>query len=245
LRSKRIVLYPLIFFSIFFGACQKDYIVTNNDFKTLGSSAHDLLTSSPYSLLQIEIDYMPGYEPDTSSVSKLVNFLNTYINKPEGIQVFQHEIAASGKADLSLADIVSIEKRNRDIYSVNNLIAVHILITDGDYNVSNILATSYWNTSFCIFGKAVDNNSGGIGQVSKSRLFATLFEHEFGHLMGLVNQGSAMQTDHRDVANGAHCNNPSCLMYFDVETSDNGSNPNNIPTLDANCIADLKANGGK
>jgi hypothetical protein len=34
-------------------------------------------------------------------------------------------------------------------------------------------------------------------------------------------------------------------MYFDVEKSTIGGNIFSIPTLDANCEADLKANGGK
>lgn len=69
-----------------------------------------------------------------------------------------------------------------------------------------------------------------------------LLEHEFGHLLGLVGQGSAEQTPHKDPLNGFHCSNPNCLMYFSIET-----NPpfNTLPSFDADCIADLKANGGK
>lgn len=74
-----------------------------------------------------------------------------------------------------------------------------------------------------------------------------MLEHEVGHLLGLVDLGSPMQTNHKDVAHGNHCNNSGCLMYYTSETTDilgfllTGA----IPTLDANCIADLKANGGK
>lgn len=63
--------------------------------------------------------------------------------------------------------------------------------------------------------------------------------------LGLVNLGSTMQTNHQ--ANGSHCNNSSCLMHYASETSDipgfliTGS----IPALDANCRADLAANGGQ
>ncbi|MGI8601296.1 MAG: hypothetical protein ACR2KB_18720 [Chitinophagaceae bacterium] len=76
-----------------------------------------------------------------------------------------------------------------------------------------------------------------------SRLFSTLFQQEFGHLLGLVDQGTPMQQPHKDHENGSHCDNPSCLMYYAVEYP---SGPANIsPVLDAHCIADLKANGGK
>lgn len=244
MAGKKVGFY-LILLSLFFGSCQKEDILGAKDYKTLGTSAHDLLTSSSYSLLKIEIDYMPGFAPDEASVDELVNFLNSYINKPLGIQVFEDEILASDKTVLSLAEIVSIEKKNRNIFSENNIIAVHILITNGEYSERDIFGTSYWNTSFCIFGKTVQNNSGGVGQNSKTKLTATLFEHEFGHLLGLVGQGSPMQTEHRDPSNGAHCSNPFCLMYADIETSANGITGNTVPSLDANCISDLKANGGK
>ncbi len=72
----------------------------------------------------------------------------------------------------------------------------------------------------------------------------TLLEHEFGHLMGLVDQGSPMQVNHKDAANGAHCDKPDCLMYYNVEAGFTGT-LSAVPSLDANCIADLKANGGK
>jgi acetyltransferase-like isoleucine patch superfamily enzyme len=235
-------LYLFVFMSLFFIACQKDALVSANDYKTLGSSAHELLSSSTYTSLRIEINYMPGYEPDNASLSNLKTFLQNYLNKPDGIQIISNLIASSGKTKLSLGDLVAIEKKNRVEFTAGNTIAVHVLITDGNYIDSNELAISYWNTSFCLFGKAIYANSGSGAQVSRTNLMSILLEHEFGHLLGLVGQGSPQQSPHRDVVNGFHCSNPNCLMYSSVET-----NPtfNAIPVFDADCIADLKANGAK
>ena len=185
---------------------------------------------------------MPGYEPDNASLSNLKTFLQHYLNKPDGIQIVSNAIASSGKTKLSLSDVVAIEKKNRIDFTAGKTIAVHILITDGNYSDSNDLAISYWNTSFCLFGKAVFANSGNGAQVSRITLMSTLLEHEFGHLLGLVGQGSPEQSPHRDGVNGFHCSNPNCLMYSSVET-----NPtfNSIPIFDTDCIADLKANGAK
>lgn len=240
----RSVFFGLLF-SLVFASCQKQDVIGSRDYQTLGTSAHQILTASPYSLLKIEIQYMPGFAPDSASVARLIDFLNTCANKPGGIQVVLQQIAPSGKAILSIDEIVSIEKKNRTAFTENNRLAVHILITDGKYNSPDILATSYWNTSICVFGKTVQDNLGTTGSLEKSKLLATLFEHEFGHLMGLVNQGSPMQTSHKDPSHGAHCINPECLMYYDVEKSWTGGVVFNIPTLDADCQADLKANGGK
>ena len=92
---KKDFLYLLFSFLIIFSACQKDPVVCSNDYKTLGTSAHQLLAASPYKLLQVEINYMPGYAPGDTVVNNLLTFLNTYINKPAGIQVMLHQIAAT------------------------------------------------------------------------------------------------------------------------------------------------------
>lgn len=240
---KRKFLYSFIFIALAFTACKKELPITGQDYKTLGTSAHDLLSSGTYTSLLIQISYMPGFKPDSVSLNSLYLFLNTYLNKPGGIRISEQSIASAGNTILNINDITGIEKRNRTLFTTGNVIAVHVLITDGYYSDNTVFATSYWNTSICIFGQSIIDNSGRIGQISRANLLVTLMKHEFGHLMGLVNQGSPMQTDHRDAAHGAHCNNPGCLMYYNVETVNWGSNV--VEQLDANCIADLKANGGK
>lgn len=226
-------------------SCQKEDIGVSTDYRILGSAAHDLLTASTYDRLEIEIGYMPGYEPGDNSMKQLQRFLDTYLNKPAGITIFKRQIPASGKRALRLAEIVSIERKYRTNFTAGRTLGVHILVTDGDYEGKDIFATSYWNTSFCVFGKTVYESSGGIGQVSRSELTSALLQHEFGHLLGLVNQGSPMQGNHVDPDNGAHCDDPDCLMYFEIESSNTLGSMGSIPTLDANCVADLKANGGK
>lgn len=241
---KRRSLYFILLLSLTFAACKKESIDAGKDYQTLGTSAHNLLAAAPYSSLKIEIEYMPGYEPDNSSLNSFKNFLNQYLNKPNGISIMEEPIPASGKTTLTLNDIESIEKKSRRVFTGNNQMGVHILVADASFDESNILAKSYWNTSICVFGKTVSDNSGGTGQITRSQLFTILFEHEFGHLIGLVNQGSPMQTNHQDVANGAHCINENCLMHYHIVTSAiPATSP--LPSLDANCIADLRANGGK
>jgi hypothetical protein len=58
--------------------------------------------------------------------------------------------------------------------------------------------------------------SGRAGILSRYVEQATMI-HEFGHAVGLVNNGLAMAAPHQDQANGAHCTNDSCVMYYAVE----------------------------
>src|SRR5665647_89101 len=98
---KRNLLFPFIFLTLAFTACQKDITGSNEDYKTLGTSAHDFLSSAVFTSLQIQISYMPGYQPDDASINRLTTFLATYLNKPGGINISEQAIAASGKDSLT------------------------------------------------------------------------------------------------------------------------------------------------
>jgi len=240
-------------FSICILSCKKNSSTTSlpsiNDAnnKNTGASAKDLLTSSQFSSLKIEIEYMQGYTPDAASLNNITSFLNSLINKPGGITITQKQIAAEGKPVYSLNDIATIEQKNRSAFNSGNQLAVYILIVDGNYTDANVLGVSYRNTSVCLFGKTIFDNSGNIGEVNRTKLETTVTEHEFGHLLGLVNVGTAMQTNHQDAAHGNHCNNENCLMYYAAETTDllGFLMTGNVPQLDAACLADLHAAGGK
>ncbi|MCW3108665.1 MAG: hypothetical protein JWQ09_3171, partial [Segetibacter sp.] len=115
------------------------------------------------------------------------------------------------------------------------------------YNPPNTLGVAYRNTSIALFGKAIKSFSGGYNQVTASTLETGTLEHELSHLLGLVNLGSPLVTNHADPNNLHHCNNSKCLMYYQAETSQflGKFTPGSIPALDANCHNDLIANGGK
>jgi predicted Zn-dependent protease len=122
------------------------------------------------------------------------------------------------------------------------------LVLDGSYADNNqVLGIAYRNTSMAIFGGTIADNSGGVSQPTRSKLESTVMNHEFGHLLGLVNLGSNMVDNHQDSSNGKHCDNSDCLMYYASETTEIASFliGNDIPALDQNCKNDLIANGGK
>ncbi len=235
-----------VFLSAFVTSCQKEKL-EDQDYKTLGTSANSFLSATNYTSLKVQISYMPGNEPSDSSINVFNQFLNLYLNKPGGFSISKKPIAASGKTMLTLKEIVAIENKYRTSFTAGSEIDAHILITDSYYSIQDILATSYWNTSYVIFGKTLNDFSGGAGQVSKTRLMTLLLCHEMGHLMGLVNQGTPMLTNHQDVSHGAHCDNLNCLMNFGIETTLVAGNAgtSGIPLLDANCHNDIIANGGK
>lgn len=215
--------------------------------KNVGAAANDLLSDARFKSLKIEIIYMTGYAPDAAAVTQLQNFLIAAINKPGGITITTREIPAAGSATLTIQQVRDIENTNRKAFTSGDQLALNVLYTNGSYSTANVLGVAYRNTSVALFGKTIHDNSGGFGQASRTRLEATVLEHEIGHLLGLVDTGSPMQTNHKDAANGNHCNNSNCLMYYASETTDvlGFLVTGNVPPLDASCKADLHANGGK
>lgn len=239
--------------SLLVGCSKSDTSYVNNpnapDYlhnRPVGASAKELLSSSQYSSLKIEVQYMTGFQPDAPALDHLQTTLAAIINKPAGITIVTKEISSSASQALSVNDIINIERNNRTAFTNGSQLAVYILYTNGNYTDPNVLGIAYKNTSAVLFGKKINDNSGGLGQANRTKLVATVSEHEIGHLLGLVDLGSPMQTGHKDVSNGSHCNNSNCLMYYASETTDilGFLITGNIPAFDANCRADLRANGG-
>ena len=244
-------LFTLSAFALLFIGCQKTKDVLNGldpdslHNRSVGSSANELLSDAKFKSLKIEIQYMPGFAPDAGAINHLQSFLTSSLNKPKGINIVLKEIAANSKLVLTADEVHAIEKANRTAFTTNDEISVYILYTNGEYAENNVLGIAYRNTSAALFGRMIRDNSGGIGQVNRTKLEATVLEHELAHLLGLVDVGTKMQTPHK--ANGSHCSNQACLMYYASETTDifGVLITGNVPPLDAHCLADLKANGGK
>lgn len=226
-------------------------LISNNQ-KATGSSANDLLSDAAFKSMVIEVVYVKGFEPSASSISNFVAFLNARTYKPGGITVVKREIASPGKKSYTNQDIVAIEDANRTKYNTSDQIAVWAFFADAK-SVSNtdtavVLGTAYRNTSFVIYEKTIQGLSDSPFEPNRSLLETTVITHEFGHILGLTNLGTALQSNHEDPEHTKHCNVASCLMYWSAESGSGIANMvsgGSAPQLDAQCIADLRANGGK
>lgn len=212
----------------------------------VGESASDLLSAFTYNTLKIEIQYMPGYAPDEAAINHLVNMFGEVSNKSE-VTVSTKEILVSYGPTYSVDDLLAIERTNRTAFTRGTEMTVYVLYTNGNGTDPNALGVAYRNTSVAIFGKKIHDNSGALGQPGRTKLEATVLEHEMGHLFGLVNLGTPMLSPHEDASHSKHCSNSDCLMYYAAETKDilGLLITGNIPTFDAACRNDLKGNGGK
>ncbi len=215
-----------------------------------GLSAHDFLSNKQFTKLEIEVDYMQGYKPTEQALNGLEEFLESRLHKVSVSVMEPTQISAAGRATYTANQIRELESKHRNSFTHDSTLSAYMLIVDSQFEQENVLGIAYYNTSSAFFGGTYDEVSGGFNQPSRERTESISFRHEFGHLLGLVNiagSGTNMQTNHQDTKHGHHCDNNNCLMYYAMENASlfdqflGGS----IPELDANCIADLQANGGK
>jgi hypothetical protein len=249
---KKHIVALLSLFLLFSSCIKKEDIIPNPlDNGNSESLAKDFLSADNYDKVTIEIQYVNGYQPSAETIESLKAFLSQHLNKPGGITVAQNAVVSLQKEQLTMVQLQAIEQHNRTQYSADKKIAAYIFFADAsfaeDTDDKKVLGMAYGNSSIVVFEKTIKSLSGGFGQPSVSTVEETVTRHEFAHLLGLVNNGSTMQSDHLDKDNGKHCNNPDCLMYYATETNDLIGNllGKSAPDLDAACANDLRANGGK
>ena len=187
-------------------------------------------------------------EPGTSSINKLKSFLEERLNKPGGITIsLDDEIVSPGIDSLTANQVYELEQEHRDRFTSGTTLAAYFLFLDNSYERENVLGIAYFNTSMAIFEETILDNTGGFGQPSATTVESSVLMHEFGHILGLVDNGSPAVQDHVDEENGSHCDVESCLMYWAIQTTDLMGNlmGGSIPELDEQCLHDLQANGGK
>ncbi|OAD46470.1 membrane metalloprotease [Polaribacter atrinae] len=220
--------------------------------QTTGSSANDLLSGGIFKKMIVEIAYIKGFKPTETAINNFKNFITNRINKPEGIEFVTNEISYTEKEIYTLDEVIALEKEHRTAYNSDTKIAVWVLFVNGksskDTSSNAILGVAYWNTSFVIYEETIQGLSNSAFEPKRSLLESSVINHEFGHILGLTNLGSELQSNHEDTAHPKHCREDDCLMYWAAETSQGIGNMisgGQVPTLDAQCLEDLKANGGK
>lgn len=255
---KKFFTATLLSFMFFACSSENETVVDENIDETIenrkntGASANDLLSEANYTKMIVELAYVEGFKPTQEAQDNFINFIKERTFKPNGIELHLKSIPVPGNETYSIEDIVAIENEHRTYYNKDNTIAVWCLFVNGksskDTDSSAVLGTAYYNTSFVIFQETIIGFSNGTFEPDRSLLESSVINHEFGHILGLTNLGSPLQSAHEDEEHPKHCNNESCLMYWAAESSqgiENLFSTKEVPQLDSQCIADLQANGGK
>jgi len=223
-----------------------------------GASASDILGNTNFSNMVIEAVYNPGFRPTAAAMANFVNFLQERTFK-EDISVVYRELPSTGLNEISIQQAADFEDENRTLYNDGDTIAIFIFFADtiaeGDDLQGGLvtLGAVYRNTSMIIFEETIKFLGAQSSEITEADIEEATLMHEFGHLFGLINLGSPQVNIHDDPLSPNHCIVNNCLMLAEIEfgqglmgmLESRVGKGSVVPSLDAECILDLQANGGK
>lgn len=273
MKNRFLVLMMLSFAIII--SCSKDSNETTGpntidrsaNYKTSGDSANDILSNNTFDKLRIEIAYVTGYRPTSGAMTDFVSFLKLHSNK-EDIELIYNELPSPNEEKLTLEEIDDLEKKNRTAYNDGSTLAVYIYFADAPSEADDeeedlvTLGAVYWNTSMVIYEETIRTLASKSLLVAVEDVETATLNHEFGHLMGLVNLGSASVNEHEGTTTDDdnneigdnHCTVEGCLMRAELQFGsgmkkflENRASKGiaDAPDLGVECVLDLKANGGR
>lgn len=257
IRFKHLLIF---LFTILLASCSTENSSDDNgidrsaNLRLTGSSATDLLSDVKFTSINIEIVYVEGFKPNDEAIAIFKDFLETRINKPDGIKITLRSESSSNRSPFNEDDIKAVEKDYRTIYNAGDEIAVWIYFADGskdgDTQTKVTLGSAFRNTSIIIYEKTIKEFANRNGTPNKTIIEAATLNHEFGHLFGLVDLGTEPVSDHEDQSEEGkgHCKIDGCLMKASIEFGSgvvDVINGTGVPQLDQFCIDDLQSVGGK
>lgn len=222
--------------------------------------------SSSVQQVIIEVDYVPGAEPYLEPLESvgnpfmltLENLVALFAASPKDI-VLPMDYGAMepihvppGPYDGSA--LVAIADAHRDHEANDRVVSYYAVWLNGFYEKDGRVDEAVLGAALPDYG-IVAMFKPAVKQVD--HLFAkslsrfteqSAFIHEMGHVLGLVDTGLPLASDHEDGEHAGHCSNTDCVMYWANEGSENLHRfAGQIATsgervlFDASCLTDARA----
>lgn len=227
-----------------------------------GPRWQQLIRSDPFPRLVIEVDYVMDREPRPQVIDDIQSVFFALLDKPDGVEVVLDEIIVSPEPDhaWTSADRSALLKETSTLVVPEDTITIHAVFVDGhaaedDEMSGSILGYAWANENIMMFRDTIDRSCQGVlvGRLGEQLCVQTEFlvwQHEIGHVIGLVDAGLPMVVDHRDPdpRKGRHDADRDCVMFSTYEGTDavdaiadrltSGAAP---IEFDPACIADIDA----
>jgi len=207
-----------------------------------GACRYEILRSSNYSRLHIEINFVTDNSPDSDAIDLLKTRIQEVTDKTS-VSVSQKSFGSTDES-YSLEEILDIENIQRERYKSGNTFIIHILYLNGEYQDNDqTLGLAFKGSSFVLFKEKIDDASFLL--ISDKDIEKSVIVHEFGHLLGLVNNGYQSPHNHEDSQHPHHSDNDESVMYWAIESQDignqiDGEPPNNFDSDDLDDLRLMK-----
>jgi hypothetical protein len=175
------------------------------------------------------VDAVDGWGPYDGTGSQLTAGLEDLLAKPDGIEVVMDGTIESRGEDHAWTrdELRTLADQHFDMDVPEGTIKMHVLFVDGhdaqDDEDGKTLGLAWGHTHMALFKRSIEQScsSGPFGGIARQRLCRkaeqSIWTHEVGHTIGLVDNGLPMVMDHRDPDHGRHDRNDECVMYWAYE----------------------------
>ncbi|HET6583543.1 MAG TPA: hypothetical protein VFG69_08845 [Nannocystaceae bacterium] len=220
-----------------------------------------LIRGDTYPRLVIEVDYVAGREPRPLVIADIEATFFALLDKPGGVEVVLDEVVASSDPEhaWTVQERLDLAIATDNLVVDDDTIKIHAMFVDGhaeeDAMGGVILGSAWGYESITIFRDSLDAGCEGavvgplLDQLCADAEFL-IWQHEIGHVIGLVDGGLPMVHDHLDPAAnaGRHDVAHDCVMYRSYEgldafdaVLDRLLTGGPAIEFDAQCIADITA----
>ncbi|MHB8585522.1 MAG: hypothetical protein ACYDDF_06750 [Thermoplasmatota archaeon] len=210
----------------------------------------------------VEIHYVDGNDPPPAALANFQSEMQGILGKNLTITQTGEVPGQGASHKYTWSEINNLEGSVRQHWTDGNQAVLFVLVLDGGSESDSsdgsslVLGAAYHGASVVIFQgnvNAISSSSASVLSLSQkpstSDVEQAVLIHEFGHIIGLVDNGIPMVTDHEDHSSPQgqhHSSNKNDVMYWAVESNAALNvlflQQNSIPWhFDANDKADVAA----
>jgi hypothetical protein len=184
----------------------------------------------------IEVDYAAGFAPYTgnivlfgdtwglfqSNAERLFLGADKTLEIPSELAQME-ELSGITGAEWQGQAILDVATQHRDQLSMGDTATYYFVWLPGYYHDGEKLRTDVlgvslgWTGVVAMFKDVIAGTGVAPGDNIERYVEQATLVHEFGHAIGLVNNGLGLTADHQDEAHGAHCSNQDCIMFYAIE----------------------------
>ncbi|HUR60945.1 MAG TPA: hypothetical protein VM286_01090 [Candidatus Thermoplasmatota archaeon] len=212
----------------------------SNPFSGVGGvEPRDLVSASDYRSWLIEVDHSAGARPDDALLEFVKGRLHSVVQKDSIEFRIDEAIGTDAGHAWGDAEAQSFANDHKGQSTSGDRVVTHLVFltghSDHDTGEGKVLGVSFGHSLIVIYSDSVTHACDpGVVPVFRtcnpSDIFRSVVVHEYGHALGLVNNGAPMQQAHEDTApeHRRHSSNDRSVMYWAVEAS------NGLPLFGAN-----------